>query len=726
MADPKVRREVGRWRILAFLLILIALALLVVIIILLVKFHTDQNKISTCGSPDKSKYGHVDLKESATPSVFHDLTSNEINGLMAFLHSQKELNLVKAADMMVNSSYVFLSEIHLPSKQSVLDYLDRKGEKPAREAHVIMFRGDKQTPDIEEIIVGPLPKPTGYRVVPYRPLSIPFRYRPITGPEHIGVLTFLTKIVEQFLGHMLEEMYGGRLLNCGGKCLTFQYITPVASSLSGEKRRKTWYLLSQNAEYYTLHQLDFSVLIDQDGPKYTIEQVWFNGQLYNSLNDVLNFYNGNKVSLKKIKFPDVNKNLFSTMNQRGTPPIDPPLRNPVQVSPDGKRYNIEDRHVNYMFWDFDFRMSAIKGPQLYDIRFKNERIVYELSLQEIAVFYSGHKPMQALANYLDGVGLIGFQAKGLVPGVDCPNDATFIDTTFQVESDGPIKVLNAFCLFEYNMGIPLRRHLSYSFSYGRFYEGMETTVLILRTIATIVNYDYIIEFMFYANGAIQVKVVSTGYILGTFYTADENKYSFKLHDNLAANIHQHIFNFKADLDIKGTSNRFATADVETENIANKFSKKPNARLIQHKFSTKLKHKELEAVYEYKFETPKYLLVCNEEDKTQKGYQNAKCYRIINNGMSKQMLLKDSGNEPSVSWSRYQVAMTRFKDTEPSSSSLYAILDAEDPVVHFQKFLDDNESILDEVSIIGFSLNTEFVARVTRQVPLVEQELLTLP
>jgi hypothetical protein len=27
-------------------------------------------------------------------------------------------------------------------------------------------------------------------------------------------------------------------------------------------------------------------------------------------------------------------------------------------------------------------MSAIKGPQLYDIRFKNERIAYELSLQE--------------------------------------------------------------------------------------------------------------------------------------------------------------------------------------------------------------------------------------------------------------------------------------------------------------------------------------------------------
>jgi Cu2+-containing amine oxidase len=65
-------------------------------------------------------------------------------------------------------------------------------------------------------------------------------------------------------------------------------------------------------------------------------------------------------------------------------------------------------------------MSAIKGPQLYDIRFKNERIAYELSLQEIAVFYSGHNPMQAFANYLDSVGLIGFQAKGLVPVICTP------------------------------------------------------------------------------------------------------------------------------------------------------------------------------------------------------------------------------------------------------------------------------------------------------------------
>jgi hypothetical protein len=56
-------------------------------------------------------------------------------------------------------------------------------------------------------------------------------------------------------------------------------------------------------------------------------------------------------------------------------------------------------------------MATVKGPQLYDIRFKNERIAYELSLQEIAVFYSGHKPTDVLAHYLDGLELIGLLAK---------------------------------------------------------------------------------------------------------------------------------------------------------------------------------------------------------------------------------------------------------------------------------------------------------------------------
>jgi Cu2+-containing amine oxidase len=80
------------------------------------------------------------------------------------------------------------------------------------------------------------------------------------------------------------------------------------------------------------------------------------------------------------------------MKKRGKSPFSVPLRNPSQISPDGKRYNMQGRKVIYMFWEFHVGMSPISGPRLFDIRFKGERIAYEISLQELTVFYSGYKP----------------------------------------------------------------------------------------------------------------------------------------------------------------------------------------------------------------------------------------------------------------------------------------------------------------------------------------------
>lgn len=65
-------------------------------------------------------------------------------------------------------------------------------------------------------------------------------------------------------------------------------------------------------------------------------------------------------------------------------------------------------------------------------------------------------------------------------------------------------------------------------------------------------------------------------------------------------------------------------------------------------------------------------------------------------MSYQPLPENSGNEATASWSRYQLAATKFKDWERTSSSCYGMFDSLDPVVNFTNFLADNESIVDEV------------------------------
>ena len=69
-----------------------------------------------------------------------------------------------------------------------------------------------------------------------------------------------------------------------------------------------------------------------------------------------------------------------------------------------------------------------------------------------------------------------------------------------------------------------------------------------------------------------------------------------------------------------------------------------------------------------------------------------------------MIPEGEGQEPSVAWARYQMAVTKYKDDEKRSSSMYAIWDGAEPVVDFQKFIEDNESIVDVVSYSLFFIS----------------------
>lgn len=53
---------------------------------------------------------------------------------------------------------------------------------------------------------------------------------------------------------------------------------------------------------------------------------------------------------------------------------------------------IKTTQVDYLDWSFNFRMSPFTGPAVYDVRFKGERIAYEIAMAELSVFYSGDAP----------------------------------------------------------------------------------------------------------------------------------------------------------------------------------------------------------------------------------------------------------------------------------------------------------------------------------------------
>ena len=78
------------------------------------------------------------------------------------------------------------------------------------------------------------------------------------------------------------------------------------------------------------------------------------------------------------------------------------------------------------------------------------------------MFYSGHTPEMSILSFFASSWLLGASSMELVPGVDCPATAHFMDTYHFVDSSFPRRFRSSVCVFELNEGLPLRRHYSYS------------------------------------------------------------------------------------------------------------------------------------------------------------------------------------------------------------------------------------------------------------------------
>lgn len=150
---------------------------------------------------------------------------------------------------------------------------------------------------------------------------------------------------------------------------------------------------------------------------------------------------------------------------------------------------------------------------------------------------------------------MGSSKSELVPDIDCPISATFMDAIHFVNSNDPVRFQGGLCLFELDLGVPLRRHIDYGDGFN-FYGGMPGNVLVLRTISTTFNYDYINDYLFYPNGVIQAHVSTSGYVQAIFWTSHESPYGTKIHKGLAGTIHDHMFHYKVDLDVVERKNSF--------------------------------------------------------------------------------------------------------------------------------------------------------------------------
>jgi primary-amine oxidase len=254
----------------------------------------------------------------------------------------------------------------------------------------------------------------------------------------------------------------------------------------------------------------------------------------------------------------------------GTKPID-------VTQPVGPSFTIDKGLVSWQHWRFRFRLDPRQGPVLSMVGLEDQgkirSVMYEGALSEMYVPYqdpeetwNSHVFLDAGEYFMDtGLGII----KPLVAGIDCPDYATFFSGFFYKENGMPFERPQLACLFERTKGDPIWRHGDPNGTFGR-----PTRELVLRTVATVGNYDYVLDWRFGQDEAITVGVGATGILeVKPVVDTDVSKgMSANLTDKDApggpvefghliapgtdAVDHDHFFSFRLDLDVDGVKNNF--------------------------------------------------------------------------------------------------------------------------------------------------------------------------
>lgn len=161
------------------------------------------------------------------------------------------------------------------------------------------------------------------------------------------------------------------------------------------------------------------------------------------------------------------------------------LQPPVQILPQGVRHSIDDdeKYVQWLDWTFYVGIDHSTGVGLFDVRHKDNRILYQLAMQEAVAHYTGNDPVNSGIAYLDTYDGFAANSRPLIPGYDCPSHASYMNISF-FSQDKVLTNVNSICLFESDTDHPIARHTA-----SGYVAATKNIKFVLRWIANIRNYD---------------------------------------------------------------------------------------------------------------------------------------------------------------------------------------------------------------------------------------------
>ncbi|QCE08345.1 primary-amine oxidase [Vigna unguiculata] len=342
----------------------------------------------------------------------------------------------------------------------------------------------------------------------------------------------------------------------------------------------------------------------------------------------------------------------------------------------GPGFTIDGHSVSWDSWDFHVGYDSRAGPIIslasyYDVQRKKHRtVLYKGFISELFVPYQDPTEEWYYKTFFDGgeYGLGRFMSP-LKASTDCPSDASFINAYYASSDGTPVEIPNAFCIFEKYAGGIMWRHTEAAIPNELITETRSEKTLVVRTVSTVANYDYITDWEFTPSGSIKSVVGLTGILAlkATNYTNTEeikkDIYGTLVADNTIGVNHDHFFTYSLDFDVDGVANSFVKYNFETVRVKDRsIPRKSYWTVVSETAKT-----EADARINLGSK-PTELLVVNPNKKTKQG--NKIGYRLIPGPMAHPLLVGDDFPQIRGAFTDYDVWVTPYNKSEKWVAGLY--------------------------------------------------------
>ncbi|KKA26955.1 hypothetical protein TD95_001053 [Thielaviopsis punctulata] len=260
------------------------------------------------------------------------------------------------------------------------------------------------------------------------------------------------------------------------------------------------------------------------------------------------------------------------------PDLRPPPRTTTKpyrvIQPDGPSFSVTGHAVTWEKWTFRVGFNYREGLTLHDIRYDGRPLFYRIALSEMFVPYGDpRQPYPRKAAFDLGCDGAGINTNNLQLGCDCLGHIKYFDG-WHVASDGsPLKMPNVICCHEQDDGI-LWKHTNFRSGNAVV---TRSRVLVMQTIITVSNYEYIFAFYFGQDASLNYEVRATGILSTVPLNIDDPvpPYGIRVAPGAMAPYHQHLFCLRMDPMIDGLNNSLQVEEshalpIDQDDVHNPF------------------------------------------------------------------------------------------------------------------------------------------------------------